>query len=97
MGGTFSFEELPNVVSISISWELLRSSRNSEDDNSPNNCSVCIKPTSVTRFRNKEIRAVVTSMFPTSERLLDESKLSQPSSDGHLLNGREAVVLRINP
>jgi len=67
MGGTFCFGERPNVVSISNSWELLRSSRNTEDDHSANS-SVCIKPTFVTRFSNNEISTVATSLFPTSIR-----------------------------
>jgi hypothetical protein len=67
MGGTFSFGERPNV-SISNSWELLRSSRNKEDDHSANSC-VCINPTSVTRFSNSEISTVAASVFPTSIRV----------------------------
>ena len=67
MGGTFSFGERPNVVSISNSWELLRSSRNTVDDHGASS-SVCIKQTFVTRFSNNEISTVAASMFPTSIR-----------------------------
>lgn len=67
MGGMLSFGERPNVVSISNSWELLGSFRNTEDDHSANS-SVYIKPTFVTRFSNNEISTVAPSMFPTSIR-----------------------------